>query len=246
MLRRTIPVLIAAILLGHVAALHAEPQTGDAKRGAKLFGACAACHSLAPQQNMTGPSLARLWGRKAGSLKSFDRYSPALKASGVVWDDGTLDRWLASPSRFIPNNFMTFRGISDAKQRADLLAFLKEASSGQMQAGQGGGSGGGMMGGMRPRFTDLKTVGPDRLVRSIRMCRDSYFVTTADGRTVPFWENNLRLKTDSGATGPRPGQPAILPAGMMGDRATVFFAAPAEISPFIKHRCEPGEKGSQP
>ena len=51
----------------------------SAARGQRVFGACAACHSLQPEQNMTGPSLAGLWGRKAGTLPSFDRYSPALK-----------------------------------------------------------------------------------------------------------------------------------------------------------------------
>jgi cytochrome c len=129
---------------------------------------------------------------------------------------------------------MTFAGIADARQRADLVAFLKEAANGQTPGAE---RGGGMMGGMTPHFTDLKTVGPDRQVSSIRVCHDSYFVTTADGKTVPFWEPNLRFKTDSSETGPLSGKPVILPAGMMGDRASMFFASPDEISPFIKHQC---------
>jgi len=94
-----------------------------------------------------------------------------------------------------------------------------------------------MMGAMSPQFTDLKKVGPDKQVISIRICRDSYFVTTADGSTADFWEPNLRFKTDSSDTGPLAGKPVILPAGMMGDRASVFFASPDEITPFIKHQC---------
>jgi cytochrome c len=226
---------IAAMMLATIGA-RAQTPPSSAEKGAQVFGACAACHSLAPDRNMTGPSLAGIWGRKAGSLKSFERYSPALKASSVVWDEKTLDAWLTSPSHFIPDNRMTFAGISDAGQRADLIAFLKEASGGQMPAAAGQG-GGGMMGGMAPHFTDLKKVGPDRQVRSIRMCHDSYFVTTADGKTSDFWEPNLRFETDSSALGPPHGMPAIMPAGMMGDRAAVIFAAPEEISTFIKHHC---------
>jgi cytochrome c len=77
---------------------------------------------------MTGPSLAELWNRKAGSLPDFDRYSPALNSSGIIWDDNTLDAWLKDPQHFIPANTMTFAGIRDARQRADLLAFLKDAA----------------------------------------------------------------------------------------------------------------------
>ena len=77
---------------------------------------------------MTGPSLAELWNRQAGGLQSFERYSPALKASGIVWQDNTLDEWLKDPQHFIPGNTMTFPGIKDARQRADLLAFLKDAT----------------------------------------------------------------------------------------------------------------------
>ncbi|MGH6975984.1 MAG: hypothetical protein ACREED_03055, partial [Stellaceae bacterium] len=80
-------------------------------------------------------------------------------------------------------------------------------------------------------------VGPAKQVRAIRFCHDSYFVTTADGKTASFWEVNLRLKIDASDTGPFRGKPVILPAGMMGDRASVFFASPEEISPFIKHQC---------
>lgn len=233
-------ILFAVVVFGIMFGLgaHAEPLSGDAKQGAQLYRACAACHSLAPNRNMTGPSLAGIWGRKAGSLKSFERYSPALKSSNVVWDENTLDQWLKSPARFIPNNHMPFAGIPNAQQRADLIAFLKEASSGQMPTanGQGGGMGG-MMGGMATQFHDLKKLGSDRQVRSIRICHDSYFVTTADGKTAAFWEPNLRFKTDSSATGPRRGTPVIMPAGMMGDRASVIFASPGEISPFIQSKC---------
>jgi cytochrome c len=236
---RLVP-LALAILLTMVAAARAVTPSGDAKQGAQLYRACAACHSLSPDRNMTGPSLASIWGRKAGSLQSFERYSPALQASNVVWDEKTLDAWLKSPAGFIPSNYMTFAGVPNVKQRADVIAFLKQMSSGQMTAA---GQAGGMMGGMAPNFKDLKKVGPDRQVRAIRICHDSYFVTTADGKTAPFWEPNLRFETDSSDLGPPKDTPTIMPAGMMGDRAAVIFAAPEEISAFIKPQCDEG-KGS--
>src|SRR6266446_2687051 len=103
-------------------------QLGDAARGQQNFRACAPCHSLEPDRNMTGPSLANLWGRKAGSLPSFERYSEALKSSGIIWDDRALDGWLTDPERMVPDNEMPFEGIKDGRVRADLLAFLKDAS----------------------------------------------------------------------------------------------------------------------
>jgi cytochrome c len=134
---------------------------------------------------------------------------------------------------------MPFRGITDAAARADLIAFLKEAGAGNSSgAASDQGSGmGSMMAEMDSQFQDLKKLGPEHQVQAIRYCHDTYHVTTADGQTTDFWEVNLRLKTDSRETGPLPGKPVLLGAGMGGDRSSVFFAAPEEISPFIKHQC---------
>ena len=211
--------------------------SGDVSRGQQDFRACAPCHSLEPDRNMTGPSLANLWGRKAGSLPSFERYSDALKSSGIIWDDRALDGWLTDPQRMVPDNDMPFEGIKDGRVRADLLAFLKEATkpgAPQQMAQQGGM--GGMMGG-GGRDPNLKSLEPNMQVKTITHCHDSYRVTTADGKTQAFWERNLRLKTDSGKDGPQNGAPALVPAGMMGDRADVIFAAPEEISKMIESRC---------
>jgi cytochrome c len=132
---------------------------------------------------------------------------------------------------------MTFQGVRDAKVRRDLIAFLNaQGTNPPADSGEGAGMGG-MMGGMAPQKSDLKKVGPESQVRAIRYCRDSYYVTTADGKTEDFWEPNLRFKTDSSSNGPNKDAPAIMPAGMMGDRASVIFAAPEEISNSIKHQC---------
>ncbi len=177
----------------------ARAQNGDAARGQQNFRACAPCHSLEPDRNMTGPSLANLWGRKAGSLPSFERYSEALKASGIIWDDRSLDGWLTDPDRMVPDNEMPFNGIKDTRVRADLLAFLKDATkpgAPQQTAQQGGMKGmmggmGGMMGGGPD--PNLKKLEPGIHVKSISYCHDTYRVTTADGKTHAFWERNLRL-----------------------------------------------------
>jgi cytochrome c len=215
-------------------------EQGNASRGQQDFRACAPCHSLEPNRNMTGPSLANLWGRKAGSLPNFERYSDALKSSGIIWDDRSLDGWLANPQRMVPDNEMPFEGIDDGRVRADLLAFLKEATKPgavpQETAQQGGMKGmRGMMGGGPD--PNLRKVEPGIQVKSISYCRDTYRVTTADGKTRAFWERNLRFQTDSSKDGPEKGAPALMPAGMMGDRASVIFAAPEEITKMIEARC---------
>ena len=215
-------------------------ESGDASRGQQDFRACAPCHSLEPDRNMTGPSLANLWGRKAGSLPSFDRYSHALKSSGIIWDDRALDGWLADPQRMVPDNEMPFEGIGDGRVRADLLAFLKDAtkpgaSPDRTAQAQMGGMMGGMMGG-GGRDPNLKSLEPNKRVKAITYCRDTYRVTTADGKTRAFWERNLRFRTDSSKDGPEKDAPAITPAGMMGDRASVIFAAPEEITSMIEAR----------
>jgi cytochrome c len=85
-------------------------------------------------------------------------------------------------------------------------------------------------------FPDLKRVGPARQVRAIGYSDGIFRVTTRDGQTSDFWEQDLRLKIDSSSAGPHRGAPVILSAGTMGDRAWVLFAAPEEISTFIKKR----------
>jgi cytochrome c len=228
--RTVLVIALAGVAVG-ASTLAAEAQRGDPNRGAMLFRHCAACHSVEPGVHLSGPSLARIWGRRAGTVDGFTRNSEALARATVGWDERTLDRWLENPAAVIPGNLMTFPGMKDAGQRADLLAYLKAVASGQAPSAPGGG----MMAG--PPRPDLKTVGPERRVRAIRYCNDGYHVTTEDGRTRPFWEFNLRFKTDSSPLGPPRGKPALVGAGMQGDRASVVFVAPDEISRMVEARC---------
>lgn len=99
---------------------------GDAKAGEKVFNQCKTCHSLDAGKNMVGPSLAGIFGRKAGTGAGFS-YSSAMKDSGVVWDEKTIDKYIENPKTFIPNNKMAFVGLKQPKQREDVIEFLEKS-----------------------------------------------------------------------------------------------------------------------
>ena len=216
------------------ALLPAAAAAGDAARGAQVFRQCAACHSIAPGEHMTGPSLAHVWNRRAATAEGFARYSDALKRSGLTWDESNLDRWLAGPEKLVPGNDMTFPGVRDGQARQDLIAYLRAVDEGRAPAVAS--SGHGMMGAARPKL-DLRNPPPEGLVRSIKYCGDTYVVETADGKIEKIWEFNLRFKSDSSKLGPSPGKPVAVGAGMRGDRASIVFATPAEISGAIRQDC---------
>lgn len=98
--------------------------TGDAAHGEQLFGQCAACHTLDPGVSRVGPSLNGVVGRDAGSLSGF-AYSPAMRASGISWTRETLFDFLANPQAMVAGNRMSFPGLRDPQDRADLIAYLE-------------------------------------------------------------------------------------------------------------------------
>lgn len=111
---------LAAALLG-AAPARAAP---DALRGEQLYARCLACHALA--YDRVGPRHCGLFGRLAGSQPGFG-YSPAMKRSRIVWDEKTLDRFLRKPLAMVPGSSMTYDGVADAQERADLIAYLRQA-----------------------------------------------------------------------------------------------------------------------
>lgn len=214
-------------------AAQAAYGAGDAKRGAQIFGQCAACHSVAPGEHMTGPSLAHVWNRKAATAQGFQRYSDALRRAGLTWNEGTLDKWLANPEALVKGTSMTFPGLKQAKEREDVIAYLRAVSENKAPPAA---KGGGMMGMQRGK-PDLHKAPPEGLVTALKHCGDTYTVETADGGSQKVWEFNLRLKTDSSRLGPAAGKPVIVGTGMQGDRAAVVFSSPKEISGFIQSSC---------
>lgn len=125
--------LLAAMLLaGAAAALSVVPaaHAGDAAAGKKVFAKCMPCHNADKPQNKVGPTLVGLFGREAGSVEGF-KYSDANKNSHVVWTAETLDGYLKDPKAFMPGNKMVFAGIKDDEDRANLIAYLEQATATQ-------------------------------------------------------------------------------------------------------------------
>lgn len=121
MFTRTETLFVALLFCSLGVSVEAK-TSGDAVRGQQLYESrCTACHS--PESNRAGPRHQGVFGRKAGAVADYD-YSPALKAKKFKWTEKTLNSWLADPNEFVPDNKMGF-SVPDAKDRADLIAYLK-------------------------------------------------------------------------------------------------------------------------
>lgn len=99
---------------------------GDPKAGEEIYARCLACHALA--YDRTGPRHCGLVGRRAGSVKGF-AYSDAMKRSNIVWNEKSLDRFLANPLAAVPGTTMGYAGVPDDRERADLIAYLRQAGA---------------------------------------------------------------------------------------------------------------------
>ena len=99
-------------------------MAGDVEAGAKVFKKCKACHVVDKEQNKTGPHLVNLIGRKAGSLEGY-KYSKAMKASGIVWDEETLAGYLRAPKKYVKGTKMAFVGLKKDAHIENIIAYLK-------------------------------------------------------------------------------------------------------------------------
>jgi cytochrome c len=118
--------ILAALLL----LLPAAPTAaqGNPEAGSAVFRReCFACHAFAC--NKRGPKLHRIFGRSAAAIGDFPIYSNALRQSGIVWDAETLDRFLADPVAMVPTTTMTWGKVADARERRDVLAFLRSGDT---------------------------------------------------------------------------------------------------------------------
>jgi cytochrome c len=120
-MRATLALLMMLLLAG------AARAGGDAARGQARFLDCAACHKLEAGANNVGPSLHGIFARKAGEIADF-RYSPAMKRSGIVWTPETLEKFISDPQTMVPANRMPYAGMASADDRADLIAYLQDAT----------------------------------------------------------------------------------------------------------------------
>jgi cytochrome c len=108
-----------------LAAAVRSAAAADAAHGQELYESrCGGCHSL--DANRAGPAHRGVYGRKAGSAPNFN-YSSAVRTSTVVWEEKTLDAWLANPQALIPGQRMSFR-VALPRDRADIIAYLRRES----------------------------------------------------------------------------------------------------------------------
>lgn len=99
---------------------------GDPTKGEKVYKKCKTCHSLEAGKNKVGPHLNGVIGREAGAVEGF-KYSSAMADSGLVWDEETLDLFLAKPKEVVPKTKMAFPGLKKETDRQDVIAYMKEA-----------------------------------------------------------------------------------------------------------------------
>jgi len=120
--------LIAATLACGIAlTLAGQASAADPAKGKRVFNKCKACHSLEPGKKRIGPSLHGVFGRKAGTAAGF-KFSPAMQKANIVWNEKTLDEYLTKPRTMVKGTRMVFPGLSKAAERADLIAYLKQAT----------------------------------------------------------------------------------------------------------------------
>ncbi len=100
---------------------------GDAANGETLFKRCTACHTLDPGKKKIGPHLKGILGRRAGSVEGY-KYSKAMAAADITWDEASLDEFIAQPRAFVKGTKMGFAGLRNDAQRQDIIAYLKAAA----------------------------------------------------------------------------------------------------------------------
>ena len=116
--------LLGELMLAGIFGVIVTARAQDAATGEQVFKSqCNICHSIQPNRNIIRPSLFSVVDRHSGMVQGF-RYSDANKASGLVWDVGTLDRYPTGPRQVVPGTLMSYAGLKDQRRRADLIAYL--------------------------------------------------------------------------------------------------------------------------
>jgi len=119
--------ILGAALAVTIAASGAAPDPDALRRGEQIYERCSGCHSI--EGNRTGPQHCGLFGRRAGSAPGYDGYSTAMRKSGIAWNERTLDKFLEEPLKKVPGTAMGYAGVKDAAERADLIAWMRQAAA---------------------------------------------------------------------------------------------------------------------
>ena len=124
--------MLKALALGFVlsAGVVGAASAQDAAAGEKVFAKCKACHVIDAPTNRVGPSLHGVIGRTAGTVEGF-KYSESMiqhGKDGLVWTNETIDQYLADPKGFVPKNKMAFPGLKKPEDRANVIAYIDQAS----------------------------------------------------------------------------------------------------------------------
>jgi cytochrome c len=118
--------LLAALLLAPATAVASDGP--DLAQGEKLWGKCRACHTYENGgKHKVGPNLAGVFGRPAAALPDYN-YSEAMRRSGIVWTEETMDKYLAATQDFLPGTKM-YGGLEGEANRRDLIAWLKQSTA---------------------------------------------------------------------------------------------------------------------
>ncbi|MDQ3075127.1 MAG: cytochrome c family protein [Pseudomonadota bacterium] len=119
------------VLAGDAAAVEAPINfaVADAAKGEQVFKKCAACHNVDPGgANAIGPALYGVMGKPIAAHPGF-AFSDALKSAGGSWGWDNMSAWLANPKKFAPGTKMSFAGLSNPEDRANVIAFLNSRSA---------------------------------------------------------------------------------------------------------------------
>jgi cytochrome c len=116
--------LVVALAAACVFSIPSAVRAADAAHGKQVFRQCSVCHSDKQGENRVGPSLAGVYGTKAGDVPGFN-FSKAMKDSGLVWNDETLNKYLENPQKVVKGTRMAFPGVKNEKDREDVIAYLK-------------------------------------------------------------------------------------------------------------------------
>lgn len=225
---------------------HDHPQeigkSRDLIEGSGLFRTCFYCHSLKPGVHLTGPSLANVWGKKAGRVEGFSRYTKELQKNAKVWNESNLTKFLKEPKKAIPGTSMTFEGLQDPGTLKKLVDFLKVAMgpSGYDKVIESKLLDQQTADGQLPK--KLKDLPLENQVTEILHCNENYNLTFANGVKLVMWELNLDFKVDSSESGPLPNKPVRMPTGSMGDRFAVVFNNIDEMGKAVK-KCPSDQDG---